>query len=387
MERLDMIMNQIQSNPRWLAMINPDGKYQSYRMDQLREQFRKVEYEKMAIERSCFKNVYRADLSDDEIAAKIQHGIDSGRLDANEGLIFARQLEEIDPTRYEVLYKPLTKWKEVLPVRPFTPGIDRVTYRKIRHTGNAVLNATGNITDIPMADADMDEYSNKVYSWTTGYHYTAKELRNAAVAGVPLQSEKVMAVELAYDRRLQTTMFLGNSQIDLLGLINYTGVTNTQAAAPVSGSDRTWPGGDKTNDEIAKDVTDAVSRIRARTYGQYGESGMIVALNQTRYDFLATTRMASGTDTTIMQFILNNSQSNGIEKFVVIHDLTGQGTGSSQLMIVYPNDPKVLQAYAAEQILWMPMENRGLNFIFNSEMEFGGLVVRYEVAMEQVYGI
>lgn len=384
MEYLDTLMGQIRNDSRLMSIINPDGKLTSYRLDQLKEAFREVEYVKAGVENSAFKGQYRRDMTDEEIVQRMR---DTGRFDANEGLVFARQLEEIDPTRYEVLHKPLTKWKEVLPVKTFTPGIDRITYRMIDQTGNAVLNVPGNITDIPMADANALEYSNKVYSWVLGYNYTAQELRRAAVAGVPLPSEKVIAVERGYARRLQTTMFLGDSRIDLEGLINHTGVTNTQAAAPASGSDRTWPGGDKTNDEIVADITDAVSRIRQRTYGEYGERGMIVALNQARYDFIATRRMASGTDTTIMQFILNNSVSNGIEKFVVIHDLTGQGTGTTQLMIVYPMENMVLEANVAEQILWMPMENRGLSFIFNSEMEFGGLTVRYAVAMEQVYGI
>lgn len=381
---LDNLKAQIKADPKLQAIINPEGIAMQYRMDQLFEKLREVEYQKAAIENSAFKNSYSPKMTDDEIIDRLEK---SGRFDAAEGLIFARQLEEIDPTRYEVIHKPLTKWKEVLPIRSFTPGTDRITYRLLDQTGHAELSSPANITDVPMADANAEEFSNRVYAWVLGYYYTAQELRRSAIAGVALPSEKIIAVERGYNRRLQTTMFLGDSRINLEGLINHTGVTNTQAALPASGSDRTWPGGDKTNDEIAFDVTDAVSRIRQRTYGEYGESDMTVALNQSRYDYLATTRMATGTDTTIMQFLLNNSASNGISNFVVIHDLTGQGTGSTELMIVYPKKNEVLEANVAENILWMPMEQKGLAFIFNSEMEFGGLTIRYEVAMEQVYGI
>lgn len=384
MEFLQETMDYIQSDRRLMRIVNPDGKLATYRMDQLREAFRRVEYDKAAIENTAFEGQYRSDLTDDQIIDKMEK---AGRFDANEGLVFARQLEEIDPTRYEVIHKPLTKWKEVLPVKTFTPGTDRITYRLLDQTGNAILSEPGNITDIPMADAKASEFSNKVYAWVLGYMYTAQELRRAAVAGVPLPSEKIIAVERGYARRLQTTMFTGDSRIDLLGFINATGVTNTQAAAPAAGADRTWKGGDKTNDEVAKDITDATSRIRVRTYSEFGLSNLTVALPQAQYDYIATTRMASGTDTTIMQFLLNNKESNGIERFVVVHDLNGQGTGSTQLMIIYPMENRVLEANVAEQILWMPMENRGTSFIFNSEMEFGGVTVRYAIAMDQTYGI
>ena len=382
MEYLDMLMAEIRSSNRLLSIINPDRKHETERLDRLREAFRETEYHKAGIENHAFKGAYRADMSDDEIVSNL-----GTRLDTSEGLIFARQLEEIDPTRYMFIHKPLTKWKEVMPIRTFTPGLDRITYRMLDHSGLAELNSPGNITEVPMADANAQEFSNKVYSWKLGYNYTAQELRRAAKAGVPLPREKVTAVEFGYQRRLQDTMFTGNSQLNLEGIINHTGVTNTQAALPATGTDRTWPGGEKTNDEIAQEVMNTTSRIRTRTFSMYGVSNMVVALNEARYNFLATTRMASGTDTTIMQYILQNSASNGIEKFVIIHDLTGQGTGSSEMMLVYPMSNDVLEANVAEQILWMPMETRGLSFIFNSEMEFGGVTVRYEIAMEQVYGI
>ena len=384
MEYLKNLMAQIKADPFVMGAINPDGKDTPYRMDQLQEQFRVVEYEKAAIENHAFKGQYRKDLTDAEI---IENMDKSGRFDANEGLVFARQLEEIDPTRYEVIHKPLDNWKEILPVKTFTPGTDRITYRTIDHTGLAELTAVGNVTDVPRANAKGQEFSNKVYSWTLGYGYTAQELRKAAMAGVPLSTEDLIAVELGYSRRIQTQMFLGNSDLDLDGFINATGVTNTQAASPGSGTSRVGGGADKTNDEIMHDVVDAVSRIRTRTFGTYGKSGMTVALSQAKFDFLANERMAAGTDTSIMQYILNNSAVNGISNFVVVFELSDQGTGSTQLMIVYPKDNRVLEANIVESIIWMPMSIRGLLFNFNSEMEFGGVTMRYAVALEQVYGI
>lgn len=386
MQYLDILMHQIKSNPDVMSIImqNATPKEESHRLDNIQEAFREVEYWKAGIENKGFKNAYRRDSSDEDIIKNLKS---NPRFDANEGLIFARALEEIDPTRYEVIHRPLNEWKDLLPVRTFQPGTDRITYRQFDHIGEAILSAPGNITDVPMADAEATEYSNDVYSWATGYMYTAQELRRAAKAGLSLSMEKIMAVERAFQTKIQKTMMEGVSQIGLKGLINATGV-NTQAAAPGAGTDRTWIGGDKTNDEIIYDITGlGSSAIRTRTYGQYGVSGLYVGLSQERYDYIANTRMASGTDTTIMQFILNNRESNGIERFVIIRDLTDAGTSSSQLMIIYPKTNEVLEANIVESIQWMPMQTRGLSFVFNGEMEFGGVTIRYPVAMQQVYGI
>ena len=96
--------------------------------------------------------------------------------------------------------------------------------------------------------------------------------------------------------------------------------------------------------------------------------------------------MEAGTDTTIMQFVLQNDAF-GIERFEPIFEMAGIGTGSTDLALAYPMDAEVVEAQVAEQILWSPMEIKGRSFIFGSEMEFGGVVIRFPVAMQQRYGI
>jgi hypothetical protein len=368
-----------------LSKINPDGKFESYRLDQLEEAFRELEWEKKGIMKSNFKGQYRSDMSDEQILARMK---ENGRLDADDGLVFARQLEEIDPRRFEVLKKPLDMWKRLLPVKTFTPGTDRITYRVRDFTGKAELNASANITEMALADATADEAFNKVYAWNLGYYYTAQELRKAAVAGISLQTDKVMSVELGYKERIQEVMFTGFSQVGLEGLFNHTGVTNTQVSAPGTGTNRTWTTAtEKTPSEIVADITGMTAEIATDTRGLYGNSNMVIALPIAQFRYLGDTRMESGTDTTIMSFILQNSQSNGIVRFEPIYEMTGIGTGSTDLCLAYPMDPTVVEAQIAENILWSPMEMKGRAFIFGSEMEYGGVVVRYPVAMTQRYGI
>ena len=369
-----------------MHMINPDGQSMNYRMDQLHECFRELEWEKKGIIKSNFKNQYRKNLTDAQIIARMDK---AGRLDADEGLVFARQLEEIDARRFEVIRKPLDVWKRVLPVKAFQPGIREITYRVRDYNGKAELNTSANVTEMALADANAQEANNKVYAWNLAYQYTTQELRQAAVAGVPLQTDKVIAVELGYQERIQEVMFSGNTQLSLEGVFNHTGVTNTQVAVDAAASgDRTWTvGTGKTPTEIVADITGMTSEIAVATRGRYGNDNMVVALPIEQFRYIGDTRMESGTDTTIMQFILQNNQSNGIRRFEPVFELAGLGTGSTDLAVAYPMDSNVLEAQIAESILWSPMQMKGRAFLFGSEMEFGGVVVRYPVAMTQRYGV
>ncbi len=384
MSYIERLMDDITSNPQAMHLINPDGKHASYRMDQLRECFREGEYEKKSIMKSAFKGQYRKDQTDDQIIDAMEK---AGRLDSDDGLIFSRQLEEIDARRFEVIKKPLDMWKRLLPVKSFTPGTDRITYRVRDFTGLAELNTPANVTEMALADATSQEASNNVHAWNLGYTYTAQELRKAAVAGASLQMDKIQAVELGYQERIQSVMFTGNAQLGLEGLFNHTGVTNSVVADGATSTNITWTSATtKTPSEIVDDIADMTSDIAVATRGKHGFSGMTIALPIEQFKYLGTKRMEAGTDTTIMQFVLQNDAF-GVERFEPVYELAGIGTGSTDLAIAYPMDPTVVEAQIAEQILWSPMEIKGRAFLFGSEMEFGGVAIRYPVAMQQRYGI
>jgi len=207
------------------------------------------------------------------------------------------------------------------------------------------------------------------------------------MAGIALQTDKVIAVERGYQERLQTVMLTGNTQLGLEGLFNHTGVTNSVVADGATATDITWTASTtKTPSEIVDDIADMTSDIAVATRGRYGMSGMTIAVPIEQFKYLGTKRMEAGTDTTIMQFVLQNDAF-GIERFEPIFELAGIGTGSTDLALAYPMDAEVVEAQVAEQILWSPMEIRGRGFQFGSEMEFGGVVVRFPVAMQQRYGI
>jgi len=387
MSFLNRTMHQVETNPIAMSLIHPDSDpvKMTYRMDNLEQFFREAEWEKKGIMKHRYKGKFKRNQTDHEILSRMDR---QGRFDADDGLVFARQLEEIDPRRFEVIKKPIDIWKRILPIKTFTPGIDRITYRVRDFKALAELSSTANITETALADVTAEEASNRVYAWHLGYTYTAHELRKAAVVGLQLQTDKIHSVEIGYRERIQTVMFTGSTQVGLEGIFNHTGVTNTQVSEAGIGGDRSWTTPtNKTPTEIVDDITGMTTEIFQATRGRYGSANMVIALPLEQFKYIGNKRMEAGTDTTIAQFIMQNNDFNGIARFEPVFELAGIGTGLTDLAVAYPMDNEVLEAQVAESIMWMPMEIKGRAFIFSSEMEFGGVVIRYPVAMTQRYGV
>jgi hypothetical protein len=388
MSYLSDTMEDIKSNRymRTVLALDANDQFASFKLDQLENSLREIEWEKKAIWKNKFRGQFNRKLDDDTILANMEKA--TPKFDADDGLVFARQLEEIDPRLFEVIKTPLEQWKKLLPIKAFTPGLEKMTYTVRDLTGEAELSTPANRTQMAIADATAKQASNDVHVWNLGYEYTAAELRRAAYANVALSRDKIMSVERGYKSKIQKVMFSGQADINLEGIFNHTGVTNVEASAPATGSIKTWQEGtDKTPDEIASEIAGMATDIAVKTDGEWGFSGITVAMPIAQFKYIGTKRMEAGTDTTILQYLKQNSDANGISEFIPIAQMDDKGTGSTGLAIAYPKDANVLEAQIAESIIWLPMVFQGQVFTFGSQMEYGGVAVRYPMAMTQIYGV
>lgn len=394
---LDRSITAMKANPDFMAMfaLGKSSEETGFGLGRLREQLRRIHYLKLAThEPKIFGGLYKegnspkeVNLNERFIKESVKTRLLNQRADADDGLIFARQLEQIDPRRFEIKYKPLGRWREVLPTVNVTPGLDRITYR-IEDMQGEVEPKTVGATDVPYVGISTEEFSNSVVGKGLGYKYTIMELQRAAFAGVPLQDRYQRSVLRGYEKNLDKTMFDGDVLEGLEGLINHTGVSNNEAAAPGTGSDKTWAGLDKTNDEKIADIRGMITTIAAQSQENYNAdmTDFVLLLPRVPYDAL-NQRMAAGTDTTVLQFILSERKF-GIVDVKVIPDLSGAGTGSTDLAIMMPMmDREVAEAHVGDAILWQPMQFHGLDIRFPSIQYHGGVVIRYPIAMTQLYGI
>lgn len=296
-------------------------------------------------------------------------------------MAFERDNIMLDPRQFDIKHQPFT-WREIVPIQNFTPGTAEIAYRQFDTSGEA---KDGSIEDGTMhyVDATGEEFFNKVFPFKAGYRNTFAELRRAMFQNTPIQLWQVKAVQRSYETKLQKSIMLGNR--GLAGFINGPNVPNVQSLLPVAGADRAWGGTHKTNDEIVADITGMLSKVISEQQSAYGETGFWIYLSAVKLRYITTTRMAAGTDTTIAQFVLQNDPS--IAGFKLIHELVGEGTGGTELAICAQFNEEYLQAQVADTIIWHGVQFEDLYVKHPSEMEFGGVVNRYPLAMTQLYDI
>ena len=127
-------------------------------------------------------------MGNDWITANIGRWTD----DADESAFFARQLEHVYAKTYDVKY-PELKARRFIPVsNEANPGSLEVTYRQFDRVGRAKLTAPGAV-DVPRVDVLGLEFQRPVRLATAAYGYHLLEVRQAAMAGLPLNQRKANA--------------------------------------------------------------------------------------------------------------------------------------------------------------------------------------------------
>ena len=279
-------------------------------LQRLREELRRIHYNNLTAHDKMFSGLYqRADsveaINENEkfIRQAVEKRRQEYRADADDGIFFARQLEEIDPRRFVIKYKPLGRWREVLPLKATVPGLDRITYRIEDVTGSVEPVTVGRGSTVPYVGISAEEFSNKVVIKTLGYKYSVTELHRAAFAGVPLQDRYQKAVLRGYEKNLDVVMFTGDALEGLDGIFNNPNVTNNPAASAAGGGGSKWTNPLKTNDEILADVRGMVTTVANQSQENYNSNNtrFILMLPRTPFDKLKD-RQATGTDT-IMVFL------------------------------------------------------------------------------------
>jgi hypothetical protein len=300
-----------------------------------------------------------------------------GRFDANDTVFFARQLEFIEPTFYQFDLKVL-KHRAYIPVdNSADPGADNVTYRIFEKIGVAVI-INNFANDLPRADIVGSEHTNPVRSVGASFGFSVQELRRARLGNTPLESMKVDSAQRAMNEKESSIAWSGDSSFGLPGLLGNANIPSQQALASASGTNtRQWDGVDKTSAEITSDIRLGVSAVRNATKGARQVDTFLVP--EPQFSKLAMTRMETGTDTTILQFLSKPGNSFGFDAIDWVFELAGAFSGNDGAFL-YQRKPEVLQQRIPMERIIHPMQRRNLEFISDVEARNGGVVVRFPLA-------
>lgn len=294
----------------------------------------------------------------------------TGRLDANEGLFFARQLEYIRPKAYDIRRAPLSALA-MMPVDTSTnPGAEYITYRQYDSVGIAKIIANY-ADDLPRADVMAKEFTSPVRGIGDSYGYSFQEIRAAQFAGTDLQNKKQMAARRAHDELINRLAWFGDAISGLPGLLSNPNLPGYVIPATGTGSSKLWS--TKTPDQIIADMNGIVNAVTTNSKGIHRATELWLPLNQ--YTYIGSVPRSGTSDTTIMEFFKMNNPGVEVKPILEL-----AGIGGLDKMVALENSIDNYQLNIAMMFMQHAPQLRNLEFVVPCESRFAGVTISYPLA-------
>lgn len=303
----------------------------------------------------------------------------TGRLDANEGVFFARQLEYIRPKAYDVKRAALSALS-LMPVDTSTnPGAEYITYRQYDQVGIAKIIANY-ADDLPRADVLAKEFTSPVRGIGDSYGYSIQEIRAAQYANVDLSSKKQAAARRAHDELINRLAWFGDTLSGLPGFLSNVNMPGYVIPATGTGSSKLWS--TKTPDQIITDMNGIVNAVTISSKGIHKANELWLPLAQ--YTYIGSVPRSGTSDTTIFEFFKMNNP--GVEVKPVL-ELAGALAGPLDTMIALENSIDNYQLNIAMMFMQHAPQLRNLEFVVPCESRFAGVTIEYPLAFAKADSI
>lgn len=184
--------------------------------------------------------------------------------------------------------------------------------------------------DIPYASTKMTQFNKPYYLAAIGYEWNTQEMQRAAKLGRSLGSDKAAAAKKAADRFIYGIAMNGQTprgerEKGMTGFLNDANVPLAQVANDGTGPSRLWSA--KTADLILRDINEALTAVETGSLETSIANTLV--LPTSRYNYIATTPRATGSDMTILSFLTSNNVAGEGLQILKSRALETAGTSSS----------------------------------------------------------
>jgi hypothetical protein len=294
-------------------------------------------------------------------------------LDAAETIFFQRELEQILAEQYNERLAPM-KSKLYVPINnSIHPGVEIVTYDQYKAMGEAKA-VKSYSDDVPLVNVSGEQASQRMQSYADGFAYSIQELRAAAWAKKPLDRMRAEAARKVLDFKLDSILGAGDSAFGLKGLLSLSGTDTFTVPTKASGSTAWLTAGviTATSKEMYDDLCGIVSQVITNTKDT--EHPSLILLPIANLEAIKNQRMADGTDTTVLNYFLDNHPGIRVESW---DRCTGAGSGSTNRMVAY--DPQLVnvQGLMAVEFEQMAPQLDNMAYKVICHMRTGGVISPY----------
>lgn len=297
-------------------------------------------------------------------------------LDADEGLIFARQLEYLEGRVYETKY-PTLMARTLFSVDHSVPtGAKSFAYDTTDSQG--AFNPISNYgDDLARVSLSLKRTVCQVQAFGQAVSYSIQDIRAAAMAGVPLDALQFQASRKQWEFKLDEIAMHGVEHTNIVGISDNLEIPGSIAA----GASSFWH--TKTPDEILIDLNLSVSAIIDLTLGSLAPDTIVMPYSQ--YQIISTLPRSALSDTTVLDFFLQSNPH--VNNIIPWNQCKGAGVANTDVMFAYNRDPMALQLVIPQEYETFPPQEHNLAFNIPVHASTGGLKIRQPLSIHVMSGI
>jgi hypothetical protein len=242
--------------------------------------------------------------------------------------------------------------------------------------------------DMPYADISTSQFLQGYHFAGIGYEWSLGELQRAAKLNRNLGNEKAGAARKVAEARVYGVAIRGDTEKGMTGIVNDANVPAATVAADGTAGATTFAS--KTPTLINRDIN-AVLNAPFNATGETHRANTLL-LPSTRLQYMASTPLATGSDTTILKFIRENNsftlETGQPLTIIGTRELETAGAGNTARMLAYDNSREVVQFHLPGPHEFLPaFQKSSMTWEVAGIMNIGGVEVRRPKAMAYRDGI
>jgi hypothetical protein len=285
-------------------------------------------------------------------------------MDANESIFFARQLEWISGSLYDVKY-PQLKARKHIPVS-FEGGnaVESLTYQANDRLGVAKI-VSNYSKDFPRVTTLSKEITNKVKTLGDSYGWDIQKIRAARFANRNLEAREANAARMAIMELENRLAYLGDASAQLNGLLTHPLVPISLASAAIATG---------TSVPVIVEIFRQAITQGILVASRGTEKADTVLMPMTEYTFLETTQLNSVNDSTIMDYL--KKVFPGVA-FDWCNECTGAGPGGTNVMLAYTKRDTHVTLQIPSDFEQLPVFTDGVQWDIKCMERFAGVQLHY----------
>lgn len=297
------------------------------------------------------------------------------RWDANATVVFTDQLREIESELYEELF-PAMKGSQFVPIKTgINPGAEQWGYYMMSKVGVAkiIANYADDLEDVALM---MDRHFVDIKGIGKKYSWSIQDVRAAAMAGVPLETEKAFAARTSIAWKMDDMAAVGESTLGMYGLLNHP---NVGLISPVTG---TWSSA--TAAQMIADVAALINGVNNLNKNLLPVNQVTMANSQLQ--LLTQTLMSTSAGTSLLVIEVLRKMFPGVAFDEWDKTELADASGTGPRIVAYHKNRRVVEQPVPVSFEQFPPQAKNLKFEVPCHGRVGGVVCRFPFAVGYMDG-